>query len=419
MNPAVLDLRHERVPVFSLAGLAVLLFFLIQNVSLGHEALAWVDAACLVLVAACYLVFKHTEAGRLASGTGLAFIMTALVLQMHLADPNALLWALIFPIPIFNILGLRPGRIFIGTWWLVVTLYMAFGPAVAEVSPGLKIEVVLCFLVSCVLSHQQELLRERQVHSINSLRQEAQAANLSKDRFLAQVTHELRTPLNAVLGFSQILQERESLTDDDRMVVDKIHTAGSNLLQLVNRVLDFSRLDAGMMAFRPERFRLDELVGEVLLMAEPQALKRGLSVVRDCGPGATVYADRELLRLALTNLLCNAVKFTPRGGVITVFGRRGEGLELGVADTGTGIPSDQVERLFEPFVQLENALEMGAKGTGLGLSIVKMAADLHGADVLVESEPGVGSTFRLRLPASMIVGEGEAIPTAAQPPVLV
>jgi signal transduction histidine kinase len=235
-------------------------------------------------------------------------------------------------------------------------------------------------------------------------RDAAEAATHAKSAFLAHMSHEIRTPLNAVIGLSQLLQQR-TLPQDVGRFVGHIHAAGEQLLALVSDVLDLSRIEAGEMSLEAVVFEPVPLLGTVLALVRPQADAKALTLVANVAPDMPqrLVGDPLRLRQVLLNLLSNAVKFTPSGNVtlrVRVSVAQGDQvlLLIDVADTGIGISPEQQERIFEPFTQADSSTTRRFGGTGLGLSIVRRLVGLMGGTLTVESQPGAGSTFSVRLP---------------------
>lgn len=229
-------------------------------------------------------------------------------------------------------------------------------------------------------------------------RAEAQQANLAKSEFLSRMSHELRTPLNAVLGFAQVL-EMDDLTPDQRDSLDHISRAGRHLLQLINEVLDISRIEARQMTFSLEPVGVAELLTEVIGLIAP--LAAGRSIMLDtpaAGSDAYVVADRQRLTQVLLNLMANAVKYNRDSGSVAVTCALVEGdrLRIGVSDTGYGIPPGQLDRLFRPFERL-GADQSTVEGTGLGLALSKGLIEEMGGTIGVESEVDRGTTFWVEL----------------------
>lgn len=233
--------------------------------------------------------------------------------------------------------------------------------------------------------------------------------NRLKSDFLANMSHELRTPLNSIIGFSEVLQGIDSLTDKQKRYAHNIQKSGRVLLEMINDILDLAKLEAGKMEVRPSEFRIDAVVSAQCDMIQALTEEKNIDLEVHV-PAATqlVYQDQAKVQQVLTNLLSNAIKFTPEGGRITVSVSRTpqEQLELTVADTGVGIHEDDYEVIFEKFRQSEavlgnDGLTREYSGTGLGLSIVKELCKLLGGEITFESELGIGSTFKVTLPWSL------------------
>jgi signal transduction histidine kinase len=225
---------------------------------------------------------------------------------------------------------------------------------------------------------------------------------MAKSDFLATMSHELRTPLNAIAGYAELLEMgiHGPLNDPQREAIVRIQRSQRHLLGLINDILNFARIEAGQLALNLEDVAVRELIRELEPLIAPQLGAKALAVeVEDSGAGLSARADPEKTRQILLNLLSNAIKFTPRGGRITIRGEeRDSRVCIRIADTGSGIPSDQLEQIFEPFVQLNRTLASAHEGAGLGLAISRDLARAMGGDVTAESVVGEGSTFTLTLP---------------------
>jgi CheY-like chemotaxis protein len=234
--------------------------------------------------------------------------------------------------------------------------------------------------------------------------------------FLANMSHELRTPLNAVLGFSEMLARDRNATEDQKQKLGIINRSGGHLLAMINDILDLSKIEAGKTELASEPFELPRLLEDIGTMIHVRAESRGISLTVDIAPDTArfVEADAGKLRQILINLLGNSVKFTREGGVtLRARTRAEEGrtwLDLEVADTGSGIPPESLETIFQPFVQAHAAAD--SKGTGLGLAITRSFVQMMGGRIAVASEPGQGSVFRVGLPLELSSAEAVAAPEA-------
>jgi len=227
-----------------------------------------------------------------------------------------------------------------------------------------------------------------------------QASRL-KSQFLASMSHELRTPLNSIIGFSKVLLNRfdGELTERQETYIRSVHNSGAHLLQLINGILDFSRIEAGKLEMSSEELDLHELIDECIESSMPLArgkqMKLEKNVPLELPP---LSGDRTKVKQILLNLLSNAIKFTAQGRVLVSVVAEPDAIRVSVADTGIGIREDDLAHLFEPFQQLDNPVARSAGGTGLGLAISKKFVELHGGRIWAESRENQGSTFHFTLP---------------------
>ncbi|QBZ89721.1 response regulator [Pseudomonas viciae] len=246
--------------------------------------------------------------------------------------------------------------------------------------------------------------------------EELQRSSKYKSEFLANMSHELRTPLNSSLILSKLLAEnpQQNLSEEQVKFAESIYSAGNDLLNLINDILDISKVEAGKLEVRPENTSVPRLVEGLHDMFKPLAAEKGLGfeVEMLADAPAMLYTDRQRLEQVIKNLLSNAVKFTEQGAVrLSVAGQPGSGIAFMVRDSGIGIAADQQQSIFEAFRQADGTTNRRYGGTGLGLSISRDLATLLGGSISVTSEPGQGSVFTLVLPERYV----EPGPTPAQP----
>ena len=262
-------------------------------------------------------------------------------------------------------------------------------------------------LQAVVVSFQDVTELEQRGAALRVAKEQADAANEAKSRFLANKSHEIRTPMNAILGFSEVLR-RGGLDDaaHARQHLDIIHSSGRHLLELINDILDLSKVEAGKLEAEHVPTAPHAVAAEVVRTLAGRAAEKGLALAVDI-PGplpATIAADPARLRQVLTNLVGNAIKFTERGGVtLSLSLERADGQAhylLAVRDTGIGIPPERLGSVFEPFVQAESSTTRRFGGTGLGLTISRGFARAMGGDIALASTVGVGTTFTVRLPVA-------------------
>ncbi|HWM61593.1 MAG TPA: PAS domain-containing sensor histidine kinase [Rhizomicrobium sp.] len=260
--------------------------------------------------------------------------------------------------------------------------------------------------------------RKLQEGALVEARDAALDANRAKSRFLANMSHELRTPLNAIIGFSEVMTREmfgpvgPRYQEYSRL----IHESGGHLLELINSVLDMSKIEAGKFELAEELFDLEETAQSAVRFLRLPAERASVALKLAVAPGARlVFADRRAIKQILVNLLSNGVKYTPPGGAVKVTARimneAGRGIEIIVSDTGTGIAKTDLARLGQPFEQVESAETRAKEGTGLGLALVKSMAAMHGGEAVLESTLGEGTTVTVWLPFAAVNAKGERLST--------
>ncbi len=291
----------------------------------------------------------------------------------------------------------------------IVFGWPAFGPQPFIVASADWLSVFVFVFNGVMISGIAEAMRRARARA-KQAEKEAVAANRAKSQFLSRMSHELRTPLNAILGFSQLLG-MDDLDDDQRESVGHITRAGRHLLDLINEVLDITRIDTGGLSLSLEPVDVGELVADAVSLVGPIGAERRMAVRSEREDAAAhILADRQRVKQVLVNLLANAVKYSPPGAVATVLtGRAGDGrIRITVADTGPGIPPGLLPRLFAPFDRL--GAEAGTtEGTGLGLALSKALVEAMGGTIGVDSTVGVGSRFWFELPEAAPVTVGPEV----------
>jgi cell cycle sensor histidine kinase DivJ len=361
---------------------------------------SWVERAACAVLAACVVAAAQAAAVTAGNPGGLAGGMTAL------AACATMIWAFVSagrlqavharPLTVVDHREAERARA------LAVELHAAraeiehlrsTGSASTEARDELHSEAV-------ALRSEVEILTA-QVEQADARRTEADAANQAKSRFLATMSHELRTPLNAVMGFADIMRNRlfGPLPDRYAEYSQLIHESGAHLLDLINDVLDLSKIEADRYRLEHERFDAREAVESVVKLVRTQADEAGVILdVRLPDRSLPVEADKRAVKQIALNLLANAFKFTPAGGDVRLSLEEVDGaLELVVSDTGIGIAQEDLERLGRPYEQAGDA-DTRALGTGLGLSLVRAFAGLHSGTMTLESTLGEGTAVTVRLP---------------------
>ena len=273
------------------------------------------------------------------------------------------------------------------------------------------------------LRHSQQKL-ERQAEEVADLAEKyaeektrAEEANQAKSKFLANMSHELRTPLNAIIGFSEIMESSmfgPLGSDKYGEYCRDIHQSGQYLLEVINDILDMSKIEAGRIRLDAEQIELEPFLNDAMRVVSGRANDKRLKLTARIGRGIRLTADHRLLKQIVLNLLSNAVKFTPEGGRVTIRARATSGwVSISIADTGIGIPEEALARLGRPFEQVESQLTKSHQGSGLGLAIARSLTELHHGAMRIRSTPGIGTMVLLRLPIRRTAAHKEELAEAA------
>ncbi|WP_221801601.1 hybrid sensor histidine kinase/response regulator [Oceanobacter mangrovi] len=324
------------------------------------------------------------------------------------------------------------GSVVGGLFWLVYMQIPTYSEGYALLS-GVLVQVYLLLLIIMgvliwlfVLANESRMfaLKESQrqtellqqeitAHEITDralqqAKEQAESANRAKSRYLGGISHELRSPLNSIIGYAQLLEKDPSLSERQRDKVGLIHRSGDHLADLIEGLLDISRIEAGRLEIRRDEFDVHRLLDELVHMFRLQAESKGIEF--EYRPSQylprIVRSDEKHLRQILINLLSNAVKFTVSGRVSLTVSYRSQVAEFTIVDTGPGISPQDRERIFQPFERIRKPGLPQTPGTGLGLTITRLLADIMGGDISLESQPGFGSVFRLSMMLSSVSGPG-------------
>lgn len=269
-----------------------------------------------------------------------------------------------------------------------------------------KLSTIVC--IGFDVTEQQRFEAE-----LIAARNQAEMASRAKSSFLANMSHELRTPLNAVIGFSQIIRDRLFGDSLDRYIgyANDIHESGTFLLELINGILDMSKLEAGKHELREQPIDIAELFDSSVRLIEHRTKPGGLELVVEIAPDLPkLKGDPQAIKRILVNLLSNAAKFTNAGGRVELTARCGSDsrIEITVSDTGIGIPASAIDQVYQPFYQVENAASRRFEGTGLGLAITKRLVDLHDAEITISSTENIGTSVTVSFPPERSVREKAA-----------
>jgi signal transduction histidine kinase len=316
-------------------------------------------------------------------------------------------WLALVPVVATATGGVRTGSIWTGLAVLCVLLIGGLQVQAVVPIPYLEGEWLVIGTVSSigllllvgVFLRANDLVYQQLIARTRSAEEREREANRAKSSFLANMSHEIRTPLNAILGYTELVREDAEALGQTGMTadLDRVHRSSTHLLDLVNDILDLSKIEAGHLDVQRERIDLAALATAVCEEMTPLVEARGNRLVLETAP-VFAEADPSRTRQCMLNLLSNAAKFTENGTVTLTLRHAAEHVIIEVRDTGIGMSPDEVARIFDPFAQASAETSRKYGGTGLGMSIAKRLTELMGGSLDVDSAPGTGSTFRLVLP---------------------
>ena len=367
----------------------------------GQPLLGTAMAAAGCGIIAMTLLTDPPVSGWYYAGLSLVVVYSTSAIRLHfaVAVTVTVVLAIAYLAATLALNELAPAMVFANTAFLVAT-----------VGVGLLSNYTVELFARQRYAHEDRL--QVAMREANFQRRQANAANQAKSQFLATMSHELRTPLNAVIGFAEVisLQMLGKIENTKySSYAEHILKSARHLLGILDDILELAKADAGALRLNEDVVAMDETVDTVMESVKQQAGKRGVRLRTQAVDRAVdLRADPRLIRQLLTNLLTNAIKFSGEGGRVTLqAGRTADGgYEIAVADKGIGIAGDDLDRIFEPFTQVESAFARDHGGAGLGLPLVKKIVDLHEGRIDIDSKLGAGTTVRIRLPKARVLSRG-------------
>jgi signal transduction histidine kinase/DNA-binding NarL/FixJ family response regulator/HPt (histidine-containing phosphotransfer) domain-containing protein len=406
--------RYVLMNFIIIFGVSILVAFAVSNFRLGRYSTAivcisMIFSAMVSFILARTKIRQYIPALILMIFYGVLCIMVTWIGGAHGAN---FLFMYMYPSLTIILLGMQSGVILSIILLVLISLEM-FVPGVSHFSYPLDFSIRMLVNYSLVFSvmiviettrKTKDRLIDEQNRRLEELKTEAEVANRTKSNFLASMSHEIRTPMNAITGMAELLLRR-NLADDARGEVQDIKQAATNLISIINDILDFSKIEAGKMEIIPVKYMLSSLVNDTVNIIRMRLTEKPVRFFTNIDGSIpnNLVGDEVRIRQILLNLLSNAAKFTDKGHIsLSIIAQKRDSgrvwLEITVTDSGKGMKSEDLEKLFGDFVQVDTKKNRGIEGTGLGLAITKKLCEAMGGSISVESEYGKGSVFKVAIP---------------------
>jgi signal transduction histidine kinase/HPt (histidine-containing phosphotransfer) domain-containing protein/FixJ family two-component response regulator len=418
-------IRYVLMNCIIFLGAAILISFLVLNLTLEWYFTAAVGSGMLVIAFVSF-VLARTRVKQVVPATvlmGFYALLCVMITWAGEADGADFLFIYVYPSLTIMLLGMRYGTILSVILGVLVSLEM-FIPGMAQFNYRFDFSIRMLVTYSLVLAvmvvieiirKTKDHLIENQNHRLQELRGEAETANRTKSNFLASMSHEIRTPMNAITGMAELLL-RGHLSDEARGYAQDIKQAATNLISIINDILDLSKIEAGKLEIIPVNYLLSSLVNDTVNIIRTRLIEKPIRFFTNIDGNIpnSLIGDEVRLRQIILNILSNAVKYSEKGyiGLTIIEEKRETGriwLKITVTDTGKGIKPEDQEKLFGDFVQVDTKKNRSIEGTGLGLAITRRLCRIMNGDIILESEYGKGSTFTVVIPQGVYSSEPFAV----------